>query len=246
MRASTNSSEKSRAMSVRGANPVDRANGGRKRQALVERLGNAGGSPSARVPSRRYAPLRAVCQRRKDSTAPIGFLSRRLKMRAQGVFFDIFSTIVDWRDGVARGTADPASRFPRHGLDRFRRRLARAVPGGMEEIRSGRESFLPKLTSSASQPRTHRRFRPVGHFRSDETPARARLAQAGRLAGRRARARVAAQERSPCAGLERQFLADGGARAQQFSLGRDPSSANIPATTSPSRLSISRPARPSI
>ena len=145
--------------------------------------------------------------------------------RAKGVFLRHIRHDRRLARGRGAGGADgAASARSRHGVDRLRRRVARPVPG-----RHGGNPFGPAAVRQARRrPRAQSRAHPAGlrpfrHFRRDEASARARLAQARRLAGCCARAGDPAQARARGAGVERQFLTDGGAgAAQQFPLGRDP------------------------
>ena len=168
---------------------------------------------------------------------------------AKALFFDVFGTLVDWRNGIAREAKiilEPLG----FSLDwlAFADAWRDQYQPGMEEVRSGRipfskldvlhrrnlERILPRFGIAGLAEDAARNLNLAWHRLDawpDVPPGMARL-----------------KRRVPAgAGLQRQHLADGRSRApQQSCRGTRSWARRSPATSSRSRASISPPARRSI
>ena len=147
-----------------------------------------------------------------------------MAVSAKALFFDVFGTLVDWRNGIAReaelvlaplGLALDWLAFADAWRDEYQ--------PGMEEVRSGRIPFskLDVLHRHNLEQSCRGSASPVSP-RSRARP-QSRLASARRLARRAARPGAAQAALPAGAGLERQHLAHGRSRApERARLGRDP------------------------
>ena len=148
-----------------------------------------------------------------------------MTVAAKALFFDVFGTLVDWRNGIAR-EAEIILEPLGHRLDwlAFADAWRDEYQPAMEEVRAGRIPFCKlDVLHRRNLDRILPRFGISGLAEEAAREAQSGLASARCLAGRAAWPCAAEATPPARAGLQRQHLAHGRSRPpQQFSLGRDP------------------------